>query len=170
MSNKKRSADDRVHFLWQAEVADDNVISFGEGGVYGRIVGRTGSFYVPADELSRVLDSAVRWYLDHRWLLILSGLSDEERDALGVAYTEGEYLDRSAFLHLLEREDLPELYQNLCEGCREMVERRVCEGWQNKDPRVTRELVTVLNRVSKSLTGSAGAFAAILEQMNAEDL
>lgn len=35
---------EQVHFLWMAPVADDNVVQFGDGGMYGNIVGKTGSF------------------------------------------------------------------------------------------------------------------------------
>ena len=69
---------EKVSFLWQAEVADDNVVVFGDGGMYGRIVGKTGTFSVPKSDLSRLLDGMNRFFLDKRWLIALDGLTEEE--------------------------------------------------------------------------------------------
>ena len=101
---------ERVHFLWQAEVANDNVVEFGDGGMYGRIVGKSGHFYVPKNDMSRILDSAARYYLDNRWLIVVSGLTEDEREALGVNYREGEILYEKAFQRITElgREELLE--------------------------------------------------------------
>ena len=49
---------EKVHCLFEAEVADDNIYSIGENGRYGRIIGKTGSFFVPKAELSSVMDSS----------------------------------------------------------------------------------------------------------------
>ncbi len=156
---------ERVHFLWQAEVASDNVIEFGDGGMYGRIVGKTGHFYVPKNDMSRILDSATRYYLDKRWLIIVSGLSDDEREALGVAYREGEILDEKAFQKLLElgREELLEIYPELCESHKEMIAKRFYEAYTSGNP-VDRDTVVALNNIAPS-----EAFKAIINQMNEAD-
>ena len=76
---------ERVHFLWQADVADYNLVTFGPGGMYGSITGKTGTFSVPKNELSRILDDRTRRFLERRWLIVLDGLTDDERESLGVA-------------------------------------------------------------------------------------
>lgn len=161
---------EKVQFLWQAEVADDNVMLFGDGGMYGQVVGKSGTFFVPKSELSRVLTDVNRVYLKRRWLIVVSGLTDEEREALGVNYREGELLDKRAFAKLLELGDeLLDIYPKLCEGHKKMVAQRYMEAYTNSSPYVTRERVMKLNAMSKA-GGGKGDFTPILEKMNAQDV
>lgn len=164
------SNSERVHFVWMGEVAGDNIIEFGPGGIYGRIEGKTGSFMVPKDDLSRVLTSQNRYLLNKRWLMIVGGLTDEEKQAFGVDYKEGEVLDRKAFGRLVELGDeMLEIYPSLCKGHREMVAKRYYEAWKRKDKHITRELVTKLNEASKKMGSEDGDFKQILLEMNAAD-
>ena len=164
------SSGERVHFVWMGEVADDNIIEFGPGGIYGRIEGKTGSFMVPKDDLSRVLTSLNRSLLEKRWLMIVSGLTEEEKQAFNVDYREGEVLDRKAFGRLVELgEEMLEIYPKLCKGHREMVAKRYYEAWRRRDRHITRELITKLNKQSKELGSAEGDFKDILLEMNAAD-
>lgn len=161
---------ERVHFVWQAEVADDNVVSFGENGRYGRVVGKLGSFYVPKDELSAVLDERTRWFIDHRWLLVLGGLTDEEREAFGVNYSEGEVLDKQAFQKLADLGDeILEIYPKLCKSHKYMIAQRFFEAYEKGNPHITRELVVKLNAMSKADGNERGYFLPIIEAMNRKD-
>ena len=161
---------EKVHFLWQAEVSDSNVVHFGDGGMYGRIVGKTGSFYVPKSDLSRVLTEVNRLYLKRRWLIIVSGLDDEERVALGVDYKEGELLDKRAFAKMVDLGDeILEIYPALCEGHKKMVAQRYAEAFHKNNPNVTRERVLALNAMSKEAGSEKGDFTPIIEMMNQRD-
>ena len=162
------SADtEKVQFLWQAEVADDNVTSFGDGGMYGRIVGKTGVFYVPKNDLSRILTSMNRYFLDERWLIVVSGLTDDEREALGVNYREGELLDRNAFARMVELEDgILDIYPNLCDGHKEMVAKRYNEAYEAGSEHVKRDVVEALYGMAKA-AGRPEDFKGILDRMNA---
>ena len=161
---------ERVHFLFEAEVADDNVFSVGENGMYGKITGRTGSFYIPKNDLSRVNDGLFRQLLDKRWILAVSGLKDDEREALGLYYKEGEYLDKRAFAKMVDLgEEMLEIYPKLCEGHREMVAKRYYEAYKAGNPHVTRDIVTKLNTLSKESGSVKGDFISIIEMMNEAD-
>lgn len=158
---------EQVHFLWMAPVADDNTQDFGQGGMFGRIIGKTGEFFVPKNDLSRILDHMTRMFLDQRWLIVVSGLSEEEREALGVNYKEGELLDRKAFSKLIELGDkIIEIFPHLCEGHKEMVSKRFYEAWLEHSPYIRRETVVELNRMAKQSGMKENAFAAIIEGMN----
>lgn len=158
---------EQVHFLWMADVADDNTQDFGPGGMYGRIIGKTGEFFVPKNDLSRILDNITRMCLDRRWLIVVSGLSDDEREAFGVNYKEGELLDRKAFSKLIELGDkVLEIFPALCEGHKEMVAKRYYEAWLDHNPYVHRETVVELNRLAKQAGMKDNAFAAIIDGMN----
>lgn len=161
---------EKVHCLFEAEVADDNIYSIGENGRYGRIIGKTGSFFVPKAELSSVMDSSFRYMLENRWIIIVSGLTDEEREAFGVDYKEGEYLDKRAFAKLVDMgEEILEIYPKLCKGHQEMVAKRYYEAYVNGNPKVTRELVVELNKLSKKAGSEKGDFIGIIELMNEAD-
>lgn len=161
------AATEMVHFLWMGEVANDNVMEFGPNGMYGRIIGRTGEFAVPKNDLSRILDGLNRYFIEKRWLIITSGLNENEREALGVNYSEGELLDRKAFDKMVDLGDeLLTIYPQLCEGHKEMVAKRYYEAWQNSNPNVTRERVSALNAICKQNGGKHNSFAEILREMN----
>lgn len=162
---------EKVHFLWQAPVADDNVVLFGEGGMYGRITGKTGSFFVPKSELSRILDAMTRLFLQERWLIVVDGLTQDEREALGVDYKDGEVLDKRAFAKMIDLGDeILDIFPRLCDSHKEMVGQRFYEAWQAGNPNVTRERVVELLRMSKSEGKEIKGFAAIIEEMNERDL
>jgi len=158
---------EKVHFLWQAEVSDENVFEIGRDGIYGRIVGRTGSFYVPKSDLSRVMDAMFRLLLARRWIVVVDGLDESEREAYGVNYKEGELLDKRAFAKMVELGDgMLSIYPKLCKGHREMVAKRYHEAFAQRSPFVTREVVTELNRLSKEAGSENGDFADIIEALN----
>ncbi len=162
---------EKVHFLWQAEVSPENVYEIGPNGMYGRIVGKTGSFYVPKSDLSRVMDSMFRYCLEKRWIIAVDGLTDEEREAYGVNYREGEILDKRGFAKMVELgNDILDIYPKLCAGHREMVAKRYHEAYQEKSMYVTREIVVALNDMSKKFGSKDGDFADIIDAMNAADL
>lgn len=162
---------EKVHFLWQAEVSDENIFEVGPNGMYGRIVGKTGSFFVPKSDLSRVMDAMFRLLLQKRWIIAVDGLSDDEREAYGVAYKEGEILDKKGFSRMVELgTGMLEIYPKLCAGHREMVAKRYHEAYLNRSQYVTREIVVELNRMSKQFGSKDGDFFDIIEDMNAADL
>lgn len=161
---------EKVHFLVEMEVADDNIFAPGENGRYGRIIGKTGSFYVPKGEISAVMDAQFRSMLDNRWIIVVSGLTEEEREAFGVDYKEGEYLDKKAFAKMVDLGDeMLEIYPKLCKGHQEMVAKRYYEAYKNGNPNVTRELVVKLNNLSKKAGSAKGDFIGIIELMNEAD-
>ena len=161
---------EQVHFLWMAPVADDNVVQFGDGGMYGNIVGKTGSFYVPKPDLSRILTEMNRRFMAQRWLLVVSGLTDEEREALGVDYKPGEVLDKRAFAKLVELGDeLLNIYPALCEGHKVMAAQIYADAYRQGSRYVTRERTVKLNALSKRKGHEKGDFIAIIEDMNEKD-
>ena len=159
-----------VYFLYEAEVADDNIYEIGDHGQYGRITGKTGSFAVPKGELSRVMDNMFRSMLEKRWIIVLSGMTDEEREIYGVNYKEGEYLDKKAFSKMVDLgEEMLEIYPKLCDGHKEMVAKRYFEAYKAGNANVTRDIVTKLNALSKESGNQKGDFTSIIELMNAAD-
>ena len=162
---------ERVYFLWQAEVADYNLVTFGPGGMYGSITGKTGTFSVPKNELSRILNTRTRGYLEKRWLIVVDGLNDEERESLGVAYKDGEIMDSKVFSRMvnLSKDEICEVYAKLCPSHKEMVGRRFYEAWQGHNEAVTREKVIALRNITRDQGLEIKAFQTILQEMNASE-
>lgn len=162
---------ERVHFLWQAEVADYNLQTFGPGGMYGSITGKTGTFSVPKNDLSRILDDKNRRFLAKRWLIVVDGLTDDERESLGVAYKDGEIMDRKVFERMvdLSTEEICDVYRLLCTDHKEMVAKRYYEAWLNRNENVTREKVIALRNITRDMGLDIKAFQQILQMMNASD-
>lgn len=162
---------ERVYFLWQADVADYNLVTFGPGGMYGSITGKTGTFSVPKNEMSRILDNRTRNYIEKRWLIVVDGLTDEEREALGVDYKDGEIIDRKVFSRMAElsEDDIREIYPKLCESHKQMVARHFYEAWLNNNPNVTRQKVVALRNMTRDEGLEIAAFQQILVEMNAAE-
>ena len=157
---------ERVNLLWQAPVMPENVEEFGPNGRYARITGPTGGFFVPKDEFSLIVDSRVRMYLERRWLIVLSGLTDEEREIYGVAYKPGEYLTKTAFAKLTEQGDkLLEIYPALCPGNRKIVAGAVYTGWREGNKHVNRGLVERLAAMCREVDPEEKTFQLILQEM-----
>ena len=155
-----------MHLLWQAEVADDNVVAFGEGGRYGVVKGKRGEFYMPKTDFSTIMDERVRFFLDNRWLIVLDGLTDEEREAYGVDYKDGEYLDKKAFAKLIEiGADILNIYPHLCDGNKRMVSQRYADAFNNGQY-IDRAVVEKLNEMSKTKANPRGDFVQIVEALN----
>jgi len=158
---------EKVAMRFQSECADDNVAVFGPGGMYGQVTGKTGYVTVPKSEWSRFLTEQVRYLLDSRKLIVLSGLDDDEREMYGVNYREGELLDQRAFTKLLDLgRDLIAIFPRLCRSHQEMIASRFLSAYQKGDYRANdRELIVALNELSKR--GGRGMFAPIIREMNA---
>lgn len=161
--------EEKIVFVWNAPVADENVVEFGPNGIYGRITGKHGTFFVPKSELSRVMDSSVRSFLDRRWLIVASGLTDEEKKLLDIAYKPGELLDEASYKYIVEMEDkILDLYPDLHNGHKYAVAQRYYEQWQYRNPHIKRDVVARLIKMSAGKEKEA--FQRILEEMNQVEL
>lgn len=170
---------EKVVMRFQAEVADDNVTIFGPDGMYGQVTGKAGTVAVPKSEWSRFYNESVRNMISRRWLVVLSGMDEQERDLYGCNYKQGEILDDMAFHRLLDMgRDLIAIFPALCPDHQEMVASRFVTAWNDDDPRVKdRELVVALNEMSKEPFKKAdkndlrrkGLFWPIIDGLNAED-
>lgn len=147
-------------------VSDQNELDLGD---YGYIRGSTGSIDVPKKEFGgRFMTPLARWLLDTRRLVVLNGLTSNERKRYGVDYKEGEVMDTQAFDRLLDmsQEKLVSIFERLCDDHRWFVARRFITAFEKGDNRVSREKVEVLNNMSKTETFPEGMFAPVLKGMN----
>lgn len=162
---------EKVVLRFQAEVADDNVATFGPEGMYGQVTGKTGTITVPKSEWSRFYNESVRNMIYRRWLIVLSGMDEQERELYGCNYKPGEILDELAFHKLLDLgRDLIAVFPALCDTHKEMVASRFLTAWMDGDSRaMDRDLIVALNELSKDDTHKKGMFQSIIEGLNAKD-
>ena len=162
---------EKVVLRFQAEVADDNVATFGPEGMYGQVTGKTGTITVPKSEWSRFYNESVRNMIYRRWLIVLSGMDEQERELYGCNYKPGEILDELAFHKLLDLgRDLIAVFPSLCDTHKEMVASRFLTAWMDGDSRaMDRDLIVALNELSKDDTHKKGMFQSIIEGLNAKD-
>ena len=142
-----------VKMLFIDDCSDDNVITFGVNGKYGTVTGPVGYINVPKDEwLGEFRDNQQQMLLKERKLIVLDGLTDEERIMHGLDYKQGEYLDEKMFRNLFDHMDeLPEIFKKLCPSVRAVVAARLQNGYDSNDPRVmgNRDILVKLNKISK---------------------
>ena len=170
---------EKVVMRFQAELADDNIATFGPNGMYGQVTGKRGTVIVPKSEWSRFYDEQTRHMIDDRWLVVISGMDDDERHRFNCDYKAGEVMDEQAFDKLLDMGDeLIDIFPMLCVSHQEMVGRRYLDAWYAQDARVRdRARVTKLNELSRKTYANApdgdirkkGIFWPIIEGLNKED-
>lgn len=168
-----------VKLRFQCECSPVNVISFGVNGKFGSITGKSGNLTIPKDAfVGEFRDELAQALLASRELIVVDGLTDEERELYGVNYKNGEFMDEKVFNKMVEMGDeILDIYPNLNQTYKDMVAKRFAEEYERDPRRIARDLVVKLNEMSKASfkdlpKGDArkkGAFMGVIEQMNAAD-
>ena len=180
--NTKEAApytDGMVTMVFQAEVNDQNEILLGPNGKYGMITGKHATITVPKrDFVGEFRTSTVQYLLKSRNLIVVDGLTDDERKVFGLEYRQGEYLEPAVYEGLIEMGDhILEIYPMLHPTWKEMVATKFIDAYENKTLKCSREALIQLNRLSKQDYASLpkddvkrkGAFWPIIHAMNAAD-
>ena len=170
-----------VKLLFMDSCSDDNYIQFGNNGKFGSITGPIGRFSVSRDDFfGEFRDNFVQLLLKKRKLLVMDGLTDEERAMYEVSYAPNEVMSEDMFRNFVERpEKLLDVYQDLCPAYKDAVASKFLEAYENGDKRIlgNRDLIVKLNKLSKKLYRDLpdvdprrdGDFIAIIRGMNERD-
>lgn len=171
--------DSVVTLIWQAEVNDKNELMLGPNGKYGTITGKHAVIPIPKSAFAGDFrTTTMQHFLKTRNLIVVDGLTDEERKVYGVEYKQGEYLEPAVYDRLLEMGDaILDIFPKLHPTWREMVATLFTEAYENKTLKCSRETLIKLNRISKKDYSGLpqddvrrkGAFYAIIHAMNAAD-
>lgn len=138
-------------------------------GNFGRITRDCGIIEVPKkafmNEANRVVDSL----LQSRKLLVIDGLTEDERTRFGVSYKENELLNEKTYQKLLDlpMEELSATFKLLCEEHKKIVAKVFYSAAEEGDHRVSLEKVRTLNDISKQ-TDKDGLFKYLLQNMAEE--
>ena len=109
--------------------------------------------------------------LRERKIIVLSGLTDEERRRFGVDYRDGEYLTDKALYELIgyDTEKVCDIFNKLCDEHKRIVAKIYLTAYfEKQDKRIHRDTVMALNSLSKSVDKD-GLFQPILEDMGRKD-
>ena len=168
-----------VTIIWQAEVNDANELLIGPNGKYGVITGKHAVIPIQhRDFVSDFRTTTMQYYLKTRNLIVVDGLTDDERKVYGLEYQQGEYLEPAVYERLIEMGDkVLEIFPKLHPTWREMVATKFTDAYENKTLKCSREALIEMNRISKRDYSKLpkgdmrrkGCFWAIIHAMNADD-
>lgn len=175
------AANEVVTMRFFDEVNDRNVVYLGKDGKYGQIIGKRWTGQIP--KLAFIGDfrtPQIQRLLADRNLIVLDGLTEEERRLYGVEYAEGEFIDEKLYGRLtrMGEDELLATYKALCPEWRRMIAIRFADAFEEKTLKVTRDALLALNKISrkdnkdlpKDDIRRKGAFWPIIQKLNfAED-
>lgn len=104
--------------------------------------------------------------LAKRLLIVVSGMTDDERKRYGVMYKPGEILSEKVFEGLLDlpTEQLCEEFKRVCDEHKRIITTAVMSAFNTGDHRATQEKVKALNDLSKTLD-ERGLLTPVLEKI-----
>lgn len=165
-----------VKLLYQCECSPVNVVNFGVNGKFGSITGKTGKLSITKEAfVGEFRDELVQNLLASRELIVVDGLTDDEREMYGVNYRQGEFMDEKVFAKMVDMGDaILDIYPDLNQTYKDMVAKRFAEEYEKNPKRIARDLVVRLNDMSKKSTKDLpkgdlrrkGAFSGVIEKMN----
>ena len=162
------SKEEYVTVLLITAVADDTSVSVGEIGKINR-AGNTLDIEKKTF-LQCMGNPVVDTLLRKRKLIVVNGLTDEERERFGLLYEEGELLTQKAYFKLLDftREEIVSIFEKLCDEHKRVVAKMYMTAYFDRnDNRVNLETVRDLNRLSKSVEKD-GLFKTIIDDIGAK--
>ena len=162
--------DEYVTVLFVGAIAGGTTVSMPK---WGQITYAGGMLDIPKKEFLQGIGVQVNAaLLRERQIIVVSGLTDEERRRFGVDYKEGEYLTDKALYELIgyDKEKVCDIFKNLCDAHKRIVAKIYLSAYFEKnDKRVNRETVKALNDLSKKVD-EAGLFTPIIEDMGRKDV
>lgn len=163
-----------VQCIYIDSVIPNNEIVIGNGR---KISGSGRVFSVPLSEFeSTFITPLIAKLIESRRIIVLDGLTDEQRELYNCAYSESEVIRREGMFDFFLKKDIPEIeeaFANLCAEHQQLVATRFMDAYMGTDAGaralVNREKVKRLNDISKEKNGE-GIFKPLLEALNAADL
>lgn len=163
---ESKEQSDLVTVLFMAEVSPKNVL---EIPGYGALSPNS-YLDVPKKEFGgKFMSPLVRKLIDRRHLIIMDGLTKDERVRWNCDYKEGEVLSEKAFDHLLDidLDKLKQIFPMLCEEHQRFVCRRFITAKEHGDNRVSLAKAQAINEMSK-VNDENGMLWPVIEAFKAE--
>lgn len=164
-----------VQCIYIDSVIANNEIVIGNGR---KISGSGRVFSVPLSEFeSTFITPLIAKLIKDRRIIVLDGLTDEQRGLYGCEYAENEVIRREGMFDFFFKKDISEaaeIFGNLCAEHQELVAARFMDAYLNDGSPlkryVSRARVVALNNISKEKHNGEGIFKPMLEALNAEEI
>lgn len=155
--------DDYVTLLFLGVIADNTVVSLGGLGTINR---GGGSIKVPKETFFQKLEYNTEQLLNSRALVVIDGLTDEERERFNVLYKKNELLTEHMYGKLLDypQERIVEIYKDLCDEHKRIVATMFITEYEKGSNRIYLDTVKKLNKISKKVDKD-GLFTPIITDL-----
>lgn len=155
--------EEMVTLLYMGAVAEDSTVSLGK---LGEILGRGGTRDIPKKEFLQNITPAISNRLKDRRLIVLNGLTDDERDRYGVNYQDGELLSPTVYYKLLSmgEDEVVNIFKKACYRHKQLIATLYIDAYMQGDNRVNQPFMQKLNEISKA-EDKSGMFRPILKDM-----
>lgn len=104
--------------------------------------------------------------LKDRRLIVVDGLTDEERERYGVNYEDGELVSKDIYYKLLDldADKVVDIFKKACFRHKQLIATLYADAYNAHDNRIKQSLIQELQKASKAVD-NAGMFTAILKDM-----
>lgn len=163
--NNLSSQEDMIEIMFIGGIAKGTTVSL--GGM-GKIVKDCGTITIPKREFLNSMTAGIEKMLASRKLVVLSGMSEEERERYGVLYHDNDILTEQQFYKLLDYDvaEICSIFEKLCDTHKRIVSKVFYSAFAEGDKRINPEKIKALNAISEKTT-SPGLFSAMLDDMRA---
>lgn len=155
--------EEKVTLLFIGAIAKGTEVCLGE---IGKITRDGGVLEVPKKDFFQKMNATVESLLEDRKLLVIDGVTDEEKERYNLCYGDNDVLTAQSYRKILDydTETLCDIFSRLCEQHRKIVTKVFFGAYASGDARVTLQKCQELNRISKE-TDKVGLFTEILKDM-----
>lgn len=150
-----------VVLLFLGGIMPGSTVTLGE---LGNIYRDGGTLTVSKENFFSKLNGTAEFMLRTRQLIVVSGLTDEERERYGVLYNEKELLNERTYGRLLSYspEELKTIYAALCPEHKAIAAKAFRTAIDNQDGRVTEAKLKLLAKADKEAGIKDSTFKAML--------
>lgn len=158
--------EEMVTLLYMGAVAEGSMVTLWEGF---EIQGRGGTRDIPKKEFLQHLSQGVIKRLKDRRLIVVDGLSDDERERYGVKYNDNELASVDIYYKLLsyDEDKIINIFKNVCDSHKTIIASLFKTAYMAHDNRINQPLIERLNKASKTIDPK-GMFSDILKDMARE--
>lgn len=158
--------EEMVTLLYMGAVAEGSMVTLWEGF---EIQGRGGTRDIPKKEFLQHLSQGVIKRLKDRRLIVVDGLSDDERERYGVKYTDNELASVDIYYKLLsyDEDKIISIFKNVCNSHKTIIASLFKTAYMAHDNRINQPFIERLNKASKTIDPK-GMFSDILRDMARE--
>lgn len=147
----KSKNDEEVTLLYLGSIAKGTAVELGDR--IGSINKSGGTRTISKRDFIQLRTPIMDDLLESRNLIVIDGLTDDERERYGVKYEEGELLTEDTYRRLLnfDRKHIIEIFKKLCPQHKRIVATMFIDAFEANDNRVNFETVNELNKISKEI-------------------